>query len=145
MEPLSAGELLSRGRDLLSHELFRGLSIAPSQPVSTRPSQVIGPGIKAIEELLLAGNDLTEGLMPQASDGHAWLCQKAAIYFRDFHLRWPVLNGPSFDVKAAASPLAISVCVVGVWSDNYSNPQDRTCALRVHEILLQRLLHRIVR
>jgi hypothetical protein len=136
---------LRRGRELLSHEMFRDLAIVPSQSASTSAFQVLNPGMKAMKELLLAGKDSLEEFIPQSDDLQDWLSQCQEAYFQSFHLRWPVLNCPSFDAGTAALPLAAAVCVIGVWLGNQPDPEERQYALQVHDLLLHGLLLRMVR
>lgn len=127
-----------------SHEWLQNLSIVPSRPLPMSKLQPFNYGIEAICELLLAERDSLEGSIEESDGLQEWLTESLDTYFKTFHLRWPVLNAPSFDASSASLPLAASVCVIGTWLRNDSKQMERVCALQVHEILMQRFLYNLV-
>ena len=140
-----AGNSLRTERELLpDHELFLNLSIVPSKPAPTNEFQPLGPGMEAIYELLLAEKSSLEGATQESDELQEWAAKCLETYFKSFHVRWPILNAPTFDVITEPLPLAASVCVIGAWLQDGTKQTERLCALRVHEILLQRLLHNLV-
>ncbi|KAK9235801.1 hypothetical protein V1525DRAFT_251641 [Lipomyces kononenkoae] len=139
-----AGNSLRTEGELLDHEWLLNLSIVPSKPVPTSQFQPLSPGMEAIYELLVAEKSSLEGAMQGSDELQEWLTKCLETYFKSFHLRWPILNAPTFDVKTVSLPLAASVCVIGAWLRNGAKRNERLFALRVHEILLQRLLHNLI-
>ena len=127
-----------------NHELFLNLTIVPSRPAPTSELQLLKPGIEAICELLVAETSSLEGAIHDSDELHEWLAKCLEAYLNNFHLRWPLFNAPAFDLLTAPLHLAASVCVIGVWLRNNTEWSERVCALRVHEILIQRLLHDLV-
>ena len=129
---------------LPNHELFLNLTIVPSRPAPTSEFQSLTPGIEAIYELLVAEKSSLEGTVQESDELHKWVAKCLEAYLKNFHLRWPLFNAPTFDLVTAPLHLAASVCVIGAWLQNNAEWTERFCALRVHEILLQRLLHDLV-
>ncbi|KAF2724018.1 hypothetical protein K431DRAFT_263120 [Polychaeton citri CBS 116435] len=138
---MAGNSLRTEGRPS-SHEWL--LSVVPSKPVSPTESQPKATGMEAIYELLVAGKSSLEGFIRISDELHEWLTKCLEMYFKSFHLRWPILNSPSFDATTASLSLTAAVCVIGVWSQNDRRPHERCWALRVHEILLQHLLHKLI-
>ncbi|KAK9319149.1 hypothetical protein V1517DRAFT_61441 [Lipomyces orientalis] len=129
---------------LPSHQLFLNLTIVPSKPAPTSQLQFLSPGMEGIHELLVAGDSSLETAVQVSDELQKWVAKCLETYFKDFHLRWPIFNAPTFDVKIVSLPLAASVCVIGAWLQNSAEWTERFCALRVHEILLQLLLHNLI-
>jgi hypothetical protein len=145
-ENFLAENSLRRGRELLlpNHELFLNLTIVPSKPGPTSEFQSLSPGIDAIYELLVADKSSLEGAVQESDELQKWVAKCLKTYFNNFHLRWPILHAPTFDVLTVSLPLTASVCVIGSWLQNTAECTERFGALRMHEILLQRLLHNLV-
>jgi hypothetical protein len=129
---------------LPNHELFLNLTIVPSKPAPTSEFQPLSPGMGAIYELLVAEKSSLEGAIQESDELKEWVAKCLETYFKNFHLRWPIFHAPTFDVITVSLPLAASVCVVGAWLQNSAKWTERLYALRVHEILLQRLLRNLV-
>lgn len=136
----TAGELLPP-----PVELFLNLTIVPSNPAPTSDFQPLSSGIEAIYELLIAEQPSLEGVTRESEDLQGCLKRYRMTYFKSFHLRWPILHAPTFDLVTASLPLAASACVIGAWFQNSGNADERFYALRVHELLLQRLIYNLVR
>lgn len=142
-EPAEVPQL--RGRDLLGHDMFQHLAIAPVQSITSRIPQTTDSAMQVIEELLLQEADSMEGSVQPSGDVYDSLCRVLKVYFGNFHVRWPILSAPSFDARTAKLLLAASVCVVGVSLGDQMDPEERLCALRVHDLLLQHFIQDLVR
>lgn len=132
--------------DMLSPtvKIFQSLKIVPPRPVQTSNFHPLSHGIQAIYELLIAQQPSLEGAAQVSDELEAAVTKYFTTYSRSFHLRWPILHMPSFDVIPAPLPLAASVCVIGAFQSS-TIWSERFYTLKVHEILLQRLLHDLVR
>ena len=88
-----------------------------------------------------------EGSIRESDELQEWVTIYLEIYLKSFHLRWPILHAPTLgmELRAMFLPLTASICVIGAWFQGSAKWTDRFYVLRVHEILLQRLLHRLVR
>ena len=147
LEPDSlTGNANSTAEELLPPpvELFLNLTIAPSSPAPISDLQPLSSGIEAIYELLIAEQSSLEANVQESEDLRSCLARYRGSYFKSFHLRWPFLHGPTFDLATASLPLAASVCVIGAWLQSSEDLDERFYALRVHELLLQRLLYNLV-
>ena len=129
---------------LPNRELFLNLTIASPNPAPTSESQSLTPGMEAIYDLLVTEKSSLEGIVQESDEFHEWVARCLEAYLENFHLRWPLLNAPSFDLITAPLYLAASVFVVGTWLRNNAEETERLCALQVHELLLQYLLHDLV-
>lgn len=142
---LGENKLRTEGEPLLpNHELFLNLTIVPSKPAPRSEFQPLRHGMEAIYELLVAEMSSLEGAVQESDELLGWVAKCLETYFKNFHLRWPIFNAPSFDVITMSLPLAAAVCVIGAWLQNSAEWTERFYALRVHEILLQRFLHNLV-
>jgi hypothetical protein len=126
-------------------EFFGNLTIVPSNPAPGSEFQPLAPGIEAIYGLLVAEKSSLEGVIQEFDELQEWLTKYRMAYFRSFHLRWPILHAPTFDIRTVSLPLAASVCVIGAWFQSCEKWTERFYALRVHDILVQRLLQSMVR
>lgn len=124
--------------------LFLNLTILPSPQIRTSETRPTGVGIQAIYEILVAEGSSLEDSVHQLSESQEWLEQYRSVYFKKFHLKWPILHGPTFGIQSAPLQLAAAVCVLGLWFMNPSG-DERSYALKVHDALLQRLLTSLVR
>ena len=125
-------------------QYLQGLQIVQPSLAPEIGSQPVSTGIEAIHRLLLANKVSLEKAMKESPGLQVCIVNYVATYFRNFLLRWPILHAPTFDVRTASLPLAASVCVLGAWFQSSEGSTERFYALRVHEILLQRLLHDLV-
>lgn len=142
---LAENSLRTEGKAFLpNHEFFLNLKIVPSKPVPTSEFQPLSPGMEAIYEILVAAKSSLEGAIQESDEVQEWAAKCVETYLKSFHLRWPIFNAPTFDVKTVSLPLAASVFVIGAWLQNSAKWSERFYALRVHDILLQRLLHNLV-
>jgi hypothetical protein len=141
---LAENSLRREGELLPNHELFLNLTIVPSKPGPTSEFQSLSPGIEAIYELLVTEKSSLEGAVQESDELQEWISTCLETYFKNFHLRWPILHAPTFDVITVSLPLTASVCVIGEWLQNSAEWTERVGALRMHEILLERLLHNLV-
>lgn len=124
--------------------LYLNLTIVPS--ASTRASEFrpLSFGIEAIHEFLIAKSPSLEGSLQEWDESQEWLDRYRRTYLNNFHLQWPILHAPTFDVQSASLPLAASVCIIGAWFQGSATWTERLYALKVHDILLSRILHRLV-
>lgn len=127
-----------------SVKFFQNLTIVPSTPIPTSEVRPQSPGIQAIYELLVAESPSLEGATQDSPDLEEAVTRYLETYFKNFHLRWPILHAPSFDIITASLPLAASVCVIGAFQSSVIWT-ERFYAFKVHDILLRRLLHNLVR
>jgi len=137
------GELLAS-----TIEFFQNLTIAPSKPASTsdfRPPKPLSFGIEAVYDLLVAERPSLEEAMGETDELPEWITKYFKAFVKNCHLRWPILSAPTFDIRTASLPLAASVCVIGASFQSSDNWTERLYALRMHDILLQHLLHKLVR
>ncbi|KAK5047765.1 hypothetical protein LTR84_006430 [Exophiala bonariae] len=120
-------------------DLFLNLTVLPSPPIRPSEFQPTGNGIKAIYEILNAEGSSLESSVLQWTDAQDRLERYRRTYFQTFHIKWPILHAPTFGIQSAPLQLAASVCLLGSW---FMNPtgDERSYALKVHDILLQRLL-----
>lgn len=128
-------------------EFLQNLTIVPSESGETSGFQPLSRGMEAIYELLVAEKSSLEGPIHKSDDLQEWVTKYLETYSNNFHLRWPILHAPTLEmeIKFVSLPLAASVCVIGAWCQNNATWTERFYALRVHEILLQRLLLSLVR
>ncbi|KAK9490960.1 hypothetical protein V1508DRAFT_423353, partial [Lipomyces doorenjongii] len=89
--------------------------------------------MEAIYELLVAEKSSLEGAVPESGELQEWVAKCLETYFKNFHLRWPIVNAPTFDVITVSLPVAASVCVIGAWLQNSAEWTERFFARRVHE------------
>jgi hypothetical protein len=127
-----------------SVKFFQNLTIVPSTPVPTSEFHPLSPGIQAMYDLLVAESPSLEGAAQGSYGLEEGVTKYLKTYFKNFHLRWPILHAPTFDIIIASLPLAASVCVIGAFQSS-AIWTERFYALKVHEILLDRLLHNLVR
>lgn len=132
------------GKELLSHDWLQTLSIVPSKSASRTGRRPLAPGIEGIHELLHAGESSSENVLKGLDGFQEWSAKCLEAYFKNAHLRWPILNAPSFDLAHASLPLAAAVCVIGVGMQSDIGEMEKLHALRVHDLLLQRFLHKLV-
>jgi hypothetical protein len=125
-------------------DLFLNLTVLPSPPIRASEFQPTGNGIKAIYEILAAEGSSLESSVLQWTDSQDRLEKYRRTYFQKFHIKWPILHAPTFGIQSAPLQLAASVCVLGSWLMNPTG-DERSYALKVHDILLQRLLTSLVR
>lgn len=130
--------------ELIDHGWLSDVIIAPSKPAPTGEIQPLNSGMEAIHEVLLAESSSLEWATQGSDELQQWLTGCVETYFDGFHLRWPILNAPSFDATTSSLYLAAAVCVIGVWLRKCQEQEEKRSALRVHEALLQLLLHKLV-
>jgi hypothetical protein len=101
----------------------------------------------AIFELLIADKASFEAASQDCEQSKAQVSRYIDTYIKYFHLRWPVLHAPTLDneIGTMSLPLAAAACLIGAWFQNSVDWTERFYALRVHEVLLERLLHSLVR
>lgn len=128
-----------------SKDFLRNLTIIPTQRRPRRDVQPVGAGMETIYEALLAGSSSLHEIMLRSRELRAWVAESSATYLRDFHVRWPALHAPTFDIEHDPLPLTATVCMIGAWFRGPTISGDRFYALRVHEFFLQRFLQGIVR
>lgn len=124
--------------------LFLNLTIVPPPPARASEFRPLSSGIEAIHEVLIAESPSLEGSLQEWDESQEWLDRYRGTYLKSFHLQWPIFHGPTFDAQSASWPLAASVCIIGAWFQGSATFTERFYALRVHDILLSRLLHRLV-
>lgn len=146
-EIFQAENLLSAEGELLPSnvEFLQKLTIVPSKQVPTSKFHPMHSGIGSIHDLLVAGKSSLQGAIQDSDELKELVTKHVRTYFTKFHLRWPFLHAPTFDIRTVTLPLAASVCVVGTWLQGGAQFTERAFALRVHEVLLQRLLQDLVR
>ncbi|KEF56861.1 uncharacterized protein A1O9_07051 [Exophiala aquamarina CBS 119918] len=125
-------------------ELFLNLTIVPSMSAPESEFQPSTTGIEAIYELLIVEQSSLEGAVQESDDLQESLTMYHVTYLKSSHLRWPVLHGPTFDLVTASLPLAASACAMGAWFQSNQSSDDKFYALRVHDLLLQRLLYNLI-
>ncbi|KAH8694176.1 hypothetical protein BGW36DRAFT_430196 [Talaromyces proteolyticus] len=134
-----------RESNLSNLEFLKNLTILPSDPslTSFRP---LSRGMEALYEIMVAEKPSLEGAMQESAELQEWVTKCLETYSRTFHLRWPILHSPTLDMEISSMslPLAASVCIIGVWFRSTTEWTERFYALRVHETLLQRLLHNLI-
>lgn len=145
-EALLSGESLctEEEHNLPDHALFLKLKIVPSLPVASGELRSPAPGMEAIYEFLVSEKSSLKGIIQESDEFQDWVAKCLEAYLNNFHLRWPLLNAPSFDLVSAPLHLAASVFVIGTWLRNDTEWTERFCALQVHDLLLQYLLHVLV-
>ena len=126
-------------------DFFRNLTIVPTQRTPGRDYQPMGAGMEAVYETLIAGYSSLNEVLQESHVLRAWVADSSAAYFKDLHIRWPVLHAPTFDMKQDPLPLTATVCMIGTWLQSPPTSADRLYALRVHEFLVQGFLQDIVR
>ncbi|KAH8674221.1 hypothetical protein BX600DRAFT_547793 [Xylariales sp. PMI_506] len=101
-------------------------------------------GMGAIHEALIAGHPSLKKVMQLSRESSERVHACSRAYLEDFHIRWPVLHAPTFNVEHDPLPLTAAVCMIGTWFRAPTISIDRFYALRVHEFLVQRFLQDIV-
>lgn len=134
-------ELLQRNVKFLQN-----LTIVPSQQNTTNfplSSQRMG----GIYELLISDKSSFDAALQNCEESKAQVSKYVDTYVKSFHLQWPVLHAPTLDneIGTMPLPLAAAACLIGAWFQNSADWTERFYALRVHEVLLERLLHGLVR
>lgn len=138
----------SLNRDLIQRNVkfLQNLTIVPSQLGTTNfPLSTYGMG--GIYELLIADKPSFEVALEDCEESKARVSEYIDTYIKSFHLRWPVLHAPTLDneIGTMPLPLAAAACLIGAWFQNSADWRERFYSLRVHEVLLERLLHSLVR
>jgi hypothetical protein len=141
----SSSVLGAAGRLLPSAMEFLQSLTNVSKPAPTGESQSLGPAMEAIYELLVADKPSLEEALQEPHELQEWIPKGLETYFESFHLRWPILNAPPFDIGTESLPLAAAVCLIGAWFQNAAEGVERFYVLTVHDLLLQRLLQKLVR
>lgn len=127
-------------------KFLQNLTIVPSQP-STTNFPLSSQGMGGIYELLVANKPSFEAALQECEELKVQVSKYIDTYIQAFHLRWPVLHAPTLDneIGTMSLPLAAAACLIGAWFQNSPDWTERFYALRVHEVLLERSLHRLVR
>lgn len=97
-------------------------------------------------ELLVAEKASIEAAIQECNESKVRVSKYIDTYIKDFHLQWPVLHAPTLDneLGTMSLPLAAAACLIGAWFQNSADWTERFYALRVHDVLLERLLHSLV-
>ncbi|EED22985.1 hypothetical protein TSTA_064520 [Talaromyces stipitatus ATCC 10500] len=103
----------------------------------------LGQGMEGIYELLIAEESSLEVAMEKSDGMKGHVSRYTQIYLKNFHLRWPILHGPTLsnEIDSISLPLAASMCLIGAWFQDSKGSNEILYALKVHDILLERLLH----
>lgn len=143
---LAKSALHHEGETLPSADFIQSLTIVPSKPGTMSELRLSSQGMEAIYDLLIAESSSLENAIPEADELHGQVANYLETFFECIHLRWPILNAPTFhmDVRTVPLNLAASVCVIGAWFRSSARQTDKFYALKVHEVLLRRLLHQVV-
>lgn len=125
-------------------DFLRNLTIIPTQRERRRDIQPVGAGMETVYEALLAGSSSLNEILQGSRELRAWVADSSATYLREFHVRWPALHAPTFDIEHDSLPLTATICMIGAWFRGPTISIDRFYVLRTHEFLLQRFLQDIV-
>lgn len=139
---------ISLSQDLLQKNVkfLQNLTIVPSQSGTTN-FPLSSHGMGGLYELLVAEKPSFEAALQDCEESKARVSKYIDTYIKTFHLRWPVLHAPTLDneIGTMPLPLAAAACLLGAWFQNSADWTERFYALRMHEVLLERLLHSLVR
>jgi Fungal specific transcription factor domain len=137
------GELLPPNVEFLQNVTIVPVPSKPS--TTTSEFRPLSHGMEAIYELVVTEKTSLEGAI-ESDELKESVTKYLEIYFKNFHVRWPILHAPTFDMDIDTIPLSLSasVCVIGAWLQHNANWTERFYTLRVHDILLQRLLRSLV-
>lgn len=140
-EPSLNQELLQRNVKFLQN-----LTIVPSQQ-STTNFPLSNQRMGGIYELLIADKPSFDAALQKCEESKAQVSEYIDTYIKTFHLRWPILHAPTLNIEIGtfSLPLAAAACLIGAWFQNSADWTERFYALKVHEVLLERLLHSLVR
>ncbi|OJJ42562.1 hypothetical protein ASPZODRAFT_20332 [Penicilliopsis zonata CBS 506.65] len=126
-------------------EWLLNLSIIPSKQIYPGDLEALSPGMEAIHQVLVAEKPSSlEEAIQESDEWREWRTRCMETYFQCFHLRWPILNAPSFDLTTASLSLTASVCVIGTQLQKDSRSTERLWADQVHDLLLEQLLRALI-
>ncbi|KUL90926.1 hypothetical protein ZTR_00743 [Talaromyces verruculosus] len=99
-----------------------------------------------IYELLIADKRSFDAALQKCEESKAQVSNYIDTYIKTFHLLWPVLHAPTLNIEIGtfSLPLAAAACLIGAWFQNSADWTERFYALRVHEVLLERLLRSLI-
>lgn len=134
--------------DLLQRNVkfLQNLTVVPSQS-GTSNFPLSSHSMGGLYELLLADKPSFEEALQDCEESKARVREYIDTYIKSFHLRWPVLHAPTLDNEIGTMPLSLAAaaCLIGAWFQNSADWTERFYSLRMHEVLLERLLHSLVR
>ncbi|RAO69768.1 uncharacterized protein BHQ10_005780 [Talaromyces amestolkiae] len=133
--------------DLLQRNVkfLQNLTVVPSQS-GTSNFPLSSHSMGGLYELLLADKPSFEEALQDCEESKARVREYIDTYIKSFHLRWPVLHAPTLDNEIGTMPLSLAAaaCLIGAWFQNSADWTERFYSLRMHEVLLERLLHSLI-